>query len=75
MYPSEIVMASTSDMNNITFHLCVMGYQIIHVTGQRTGINETKAYPTIRTCLLITLTGDCLSWNARKSYAKCPHGR
>ena len=25
--------------------------------------NETKAYPTIRICLLITLTGDCLSWN------------
>ncbi len=53
--------ASTSDMNNIAFRLCAMGYQSIHVTNQRTGNNETKAYPTIRTCLLITLTGDCLS--------------
>ena len=51
--------ASTSDMNNIAFRLCAMGYQSIHVTNQRTGNNETKAYPTIRTCLLITLTGDC----------------
>ena len=53
--------ASTSDMNNIAFRLCAMGYQSIHVTSQRTGNNETKAYPTIRICLLITLTGDCLS--------------
>jgi len=37
------------------------------VTSQRTGNNETKAYPTIRICLLITLTGDCLSWNAYKA--------
>ena len=64
--------ASTSDMNNIAFRLCAMGYQSIHVTNQRTGNNETKAYPTIRTCLLITLTGDCLSRNAQTSYAKCP---
>ena len=64
--------ASTSDMNNIAFRLCAMGYQSIHVTSQRTGNNETKAYPTIRICLLITLTGDCLSWNAQTSYAKCP---
>ena len=41
--------ASTSDMNNIAFRLCAMGYQSIHVTNQRTGNNETKAYPTIRT--------------------------
>lgn len=40
--------ASTSDMNNIAFRLCAMGYQSIHVTSQRTGNNETKAYPTIR---------------------------
>ena len=64
--------ASTSDMNNIAFRLCAMGYQSIHVTSQRTGNNETKAYPTIRICLLITLTGDCLSRNAQTSYAKCP---
>ena len=67
--------ASTSDMNNIAFRLCAMGYQSIHVTSQRTGNNETKAYPTIRICLLITLTGDCLSRNAQMSYAKCPCGR
>ena len=42
------------------------------MTSQRTGNNETKAYPTIRICLLITLTGDCLSRNAQTSYAKCP---
>ena len=59
-------------MNNIAFRLCAMGYQSIHVTSQRTGNNETKAYPTIRICLLITLTGDCLSRNAQTSYAKCP---
>ena len=29
--------ASTSDMNNIAFRLCAMGYQSIHVTSQRTG--------------------------------------
>ena len=52
--------ASTSDMNNIAFRLCAMGYQSIHVTSQRTGNNETKAYPTIRICLPITLTGDFL---------------
>ena len=63
--------ASTSDMNNIAFRLCAMGYRFIHITNQRTGDNETKAYPTICTCLLIALTGDCLRWNARKSYAKC----
>ena len=44
------------------------------MTSQRTGNNETKAYPTIRICLLITLTGDCLNLNARKSYAKCRYG-
>lgn len=60
---------STSDMNNITFHLCVMGYRIIHMTSQRTGENETKANPTIRICQLTALTGDCLSWNACKGYA------
>ena len=62
--------ASTSDMNNIAFRLCAMGYQSIHVTSQRTGNNETKAYPTIRICLLITLTGDCLSRNAYRLCAK-----
>jgi len=64
------MMVSTSAMNNITSHLGVMSYQTIHRTSQRTGVNETKAYPTIRICRLTTLTGDCLSWNARKSYAK-----
>lgn len=73
MYVTTVDTAvSTSDMNNIAFRLCVMGYQSIHVTSQRTGNNETKAYPTIRICLLITLTGDCLSRNAQTSYAKCP---
>jgi len=52
------------------------GLSTIHKTSQRTGNNETKAYPTIHICLLVTLTGDCLSWNAemnfvRHSYAKC----
>lgn len=73
MYVTTVdTAASTSDMNNIAFRLCAMGYQSIHVTSQRTGNNETKAYPTIRICLLITLTGDCLSRNAQTSYAKCP---
>ena len=60
------IAVSTSDMSNITCVLGVMGYQIIHITSRRTGNNETKAYPTIRICLLITLTGDCLSWNAER---------
>ena len=72
VYVTTVDTASTSDMNNIPFRLCAMGYQSIHVTSQRTGNNETKAYPTIRICLLITLTGDCLSRNAQTSYAKCP---
>ena len=55
---------STSDMNTITFQPLCNGLPIIHKTSQRTGINETKAYPTIRICLLIVLTGDCLSRNA-----------
>ena len=58
------IAVSTFDMNNIVFRLCIMGYQIIHMTSQRTGYKETKAYPTICICLLIALTGDCLSWNA-----------
>ena len=62
MYLPQMAV-STSDMNNITYPCRVMGYQKIHMTSQRTGNNETKAYPTIRICQLITLTGDCLSWN------------
>lgn len=55
---------STSDMNTITFLPLCNGLPTIHMTCQRTGDNETKAYPTIRICLLIVLTGDCLSWSA-----------
>ena len=51
-----------------------MGYRQIHKTSQRTGYNETKAYPTIRICLLITLTGDYLSWNARFELCEMPKG-
>ena len=35
---------------------------------RRTGVNGTKAYPTIHTYLLLSLTGDCLNQNARKGY-------
>jgi len=61
-------------MNNITSPCRVMGYQQIHKTSQRTGCNETKAYPTIRICLLSTLTGDCLSWNALHELCVMPQG-
>ena len=50
------------------------GLSIIHATSQRTGNNETKAYPTIRICLLATLTGDCLSWNAQYELCEMPQG-
>lgn len=39
---------STSDVDTITFHLCAVGCQTIHMAGRRTGPNETKAYPRIR---------------------------
>ena len=75
MHPlPQTAMVSTSDMNNVTLCPLCNGLSTIHMTSQRTGNNETKAYPTIRICLLITLTGDCLSLNARKSYAKCLYG-
>jgi len=67
-------MASTTDMNTITFRRCGMGYQIIHKTNQRTGVNETKAYPKIYICLLTKLTGDYLSWNALKKLCIMPLG-
>ena len=35
---------------------------------RRTGVNGTKAYPTIHTYLLLLLTGDCLNQSARKGY-------
>lgn len=35
---------------------------------RRTGVNGTKAYPTIHTYLLLPLTGDCLNQSARKGY-------
>lgn len=36
--------ASTSDMNNTAYPCRAVGYQSIHMTSQRTGFNETKAY-------------------------------
>ena len=68
------MLVSTSDMNNITSRIRVMGYRKIHVTDQRTGNNETKAYPTIHICLLVTLTGDCLSLNAHIELCEMPQG-
>ena len=35
---------------------------------RRTGVNGTKAYPTIHTYLLLPLTGDCLNQSAHKGY-------
>ena len=44
------------------------GYQLSRTARRRTGVNGTKAYPTIHTYLLLSLTGDCLNQNARKGY-------
>ena len=49
--------ASTSDMNNIAFRLCAMGYRFIHITNQRTGDNETKAYSDN-----LHLPAYCINW-------------
>ena len=48
---------STSDMNNIAFRLCAMGYRFIHITSQRTGDNETKAYSDN-----LHLPAYCINW-------------
>ena len=44
-----------------------MGYRKIRETSQRTGNNETKAYPTIHISQLNILTGDCLNRNAQRT--------
>lgn len=53
--------ASTSDMNNIAFRLCAMGYRLIHMTSQRTGYNETKAYSEN-----LHLPAYCINWGLPK---------
>lgn len=45
-----------------------VGYQKKCTARRRTGVNGTKAYPTIHTYLLLPLTGDCLNQSAHKGY-------
>ena len=54
----------THDIGTIIEILPMIGYCQTYITCQRTGGNETKAYPTIHTSLLTALTGDTLNRNA-----------
>jgi hypothetical protein len=69
VYEPDQPSVSTSEINITTMLFCVVSYQPIYLTGRRTGINETKAYPTIRTYRLIVLTGDILKENAKTKKA------
>ena len=41
-------MSGTHTVDNVAVGLDAMGCQVVHSTSRRTGINETKANPTIR---------------------------
>lgn len=61
-------LSETCGMSNAENKCLSVGYQLTHTVRWRTSSNGTKAYPTIHTYLLLSLTGDCLNQNARKGY-------
>jgi hypothetical protein len=63
---------STSEIRNTALSFRAVSYYSTYLTSRRTGINETKTYPTIHTHLPIALTGDILKENAKEKRGYSP---